>query len=54
MHMNMDHSAYEGFEISGGVHTVISRGTTIVEQGGYVGVKGHGQYLRRGLSQFLV
>jgi dihydropyrimidinase len=53
-HMNMDHSAYEGFEVSGGVDTVLSRGSVIVEGGHYLGTKGHGQYLRRGLSQFLV
>jgi hypothetical protein len=29
-HMNMDHSAYEGYEIAGKVDTVISRGTVLV------------------------
>jgi len=29
-HMNMDHSAYEGYEIAGKVETVISRGTVLV------------------------
>ena len=29
-HMNMDHSAYEGYEIAGKVDTVISRGTVVV------------------------
>jgi dihydropyrimidinase len=53
-HMNMDHSAWEGFEIAGGVDTVVSRGKVIVEHGDYLGTKGHGQYLRRGLSQYLV
>ena len=53
-HMNMDYSAWEGFEIDGHVDTVISRGTTVVDAGEYVGSKGHGQYLKRGLSQYLV
>ena len=53
-HMNMDYSAYEGIEIRGGVDTVLSRGRVVVERGTYLGTKGHGQFLRRGLSQNLV
>ena len=53
-HMNMDHSAWEGFEIDGGVDTVLSRGRVIVQKGEYLGSAGHGQFLRRGLSSYLV
>jgi dihydropyrimidinase len=53
-HMNLDYSAYEGYEIDGHVDVVVSRGTVIVDQRGYVGEKGHGQYLKRGLSQYLI
>ncbi|MGC5170905.1 dihydropyrimidinase [Micromonospora sp. DT81.3] len=53
-HMNMDYSAWEGYEIDGHVDTVISRGRVIVDSGQYHGAAGHGQYLRRGLSQYLV
>ncbi|GIG56229.1 dihydropyrimidinase [Longispora fulva] len=53
-HMNMDHSAYEGTRIDGRVDTVISRGSVIVDGAGYHGRKGHGRYLRRGLSQYLM
>ncbi|MCW2811752.1 MAG: dihydropyrimidinase, partial [Friedmanniella sp.] len=53
-HMNMDYSAWEGFEIDGHVDTVISRGTVVVDDGAYVGTKGHGQYVKRGLSQYLL
>ncbi|MCX6433685.1 MAG: amidohydrolase family protein, partial [Actinobacteria bacterium] len=53
-HMNMDHSAWEGFEIDGHVDTVISRGQVLVENNEYHGVKGHGRYLKRGLSQYLI
>ena len=52
-HMNMDHSAYEGFEIDGKVDTVISRGTVVIENDTYVGTKGHGKYVKRGLSKYL-
>jgi dihydropyrimidinase len=53
-HMNMDYAAWEGFEIDGHVDTVISRGRVIVDDGQYQGAPGHGRYLRRGLSQYLV
>jgi dihydropyrimidinase len=52
-HMNMDHSAYEGFEIDGKVDTVLSRGSVIVESDQFHGRAGHGKYLKRGLSQYL-
>jgi len=53
-HMNMDHSAYEGMTIDGKVDTVLSRGTVIIDNDQYVGRKGHGQYLKRGLSSYLL
>jgi dihydropyrimidinase len=53
-HMNMDYSAWEGFEIDGHVDVVLSRGTVIVDERGYIGSPGHGQYLKRGLSQYLI
>jgi len=53
-HMNMDHSAWEGFEIDGHVDTVIARGLVIVDDHEYLGVKGRGKYLKRGLSQYLI
>jgi dihydropyrimidinase len=53
-HMNMDYSAWEGFEIAGKVDTVISRGTVVVRDGSYLGSKGHGKYLKRGQSQYLI
>ncbi|MBF4462116.1 MULTISPECIES: dihydropyrimidinase [unclassified Rathayibacter] len=53
-HMNMDYSAWEGFEIDGHVDTVILRGTVIVDSGQYLGAKGDGRYIPRGLSQYLI
>jgi dihydropyrimidinase len=52
-HMNMDHSAWEGFEVDGKVDTVISRGTVVIEHDTYVGSKGHGKFVKRGLSEYL-
>ena len=53
-HMNMDHSAWEGFEIDGHVDVVLSRGALVIDDGQYLGRKGHGRFLRRGLSQYLI
>ncbi|UDY24301.1 dihydropyrimidinase [Nocardioides sp. Kera G14] len=52
-HMNMDYSAWEGYEIDGHVDLVMSRGSVVVDETGYIGAKGHGQYVKRGLSQYL-
>jgi dihydropyrimidinase len=53
-HMNLDYSAYEGTKIEGKVSTVLSRGRVVIDAGQYLGEKGHGRFLRRGLSQYLV
>jgi len=53
-HMNMDYSAWEGFEIDGHVDTVISRGKVIVDKNQYLGAKGDGRFIKRGLSQYLI
>jgi dihydropyrimidinase len=53
-HMNMDHSSWEGWEIDGKVDTVLSRGTVVIADDAYVGRQGWGQFVRRGLCQYLV
>ena len=53
-HMNMDHSAWEGFEIDGHVDTVLSRGKVVIDDNQYLGAKGDGQFVKRGLSQYLI
>jgi dihydropyrimidinase len=53
-HMNMDYSAWEGFEIDGHVDTVLSRGRVIVDDNQYVGAKGDGKFIKRDLSQYLL
>lgn len=52
-HMNVDYSAYEGKEITGRVETVLSRGETVLEAREFTGHAGHGQYIPRGICQFL-
>ncbi|MGO2425633.1 dihydropyrimidinase [Corynebacterium flavescens] len=53
-HMNMDHSAWEGFEVDGHVDTVISRGKVLIDNGEYLGKKGHGEFIKRQACQYLV
>jgi dihydropyrimidinase len=53
-HMNVDYSAYEGMSITGRVVSVFSRGRAVIRDGAYVGSSGHGQFLARGLNQYLV
>jgi dihydropyrimidinase len=53
-HMNIDHSAWEGWEIDGQVDVVLSRGTVIKDDTGYVGTNGHGRFVKRALSQNLI
>jgi dihydropyrimidinase len=53
-HMNMDHSAYEGIHVDGRVETVLSRGRVIIENNAFTGAVGHGAFLKRGLSQYLL
>ncbi len=53
-HMNMDHSAWEGFEIDGHVDTVMSRGRIVVDDRQYLGRAGDGSFVKRGLSQYLL
>jgi dihydropyrimidinase len=53
-HMNVDYSAYEGMEITGQVDTTLSRGRVVVDAGEFHGAAGHGQFLSRDLSQYLL
>ncbi|HVK23640.1 MAG TPA: dihydropyrimidinase [Actinokineospora sp.] len=53
-HMNVDYSAYEGLEITGKVDTVLSRGAVVIADGKFHGGEGHGRFLKRDLSQYLI
>ncbi len=53
-HMNMDYSAYEGIHVDGRVDTVFSRGRAVIENNAFTGTVGHGTFLKRGLSQYLL
>jgi dihydropyrimidinase len=49
-HMAVDHSAYEGLEVTGRTETVLLRGRVVVEDGRHVGRAGDGRYLSRTAS----
>lgn len=53
-HMNVDYSAYEGMDITGKVDTVLSRGSVVIADGAFHGREGHGKFLKRDLSQYLI
>ena len=52
--MNMDHSAWEGFEIDGHVDTVSPAARSSSTAASTSARKGHGQFVKRGLSQYLI
>ncbi len=49
LHMATDWSAYEGFEVTGKVRKVFSRGELIIDGEEWMGTPGRGRYLRRRL-----
>jgi dihydropyrimidinase len=46
-HMDVDYSTYEGWEVTGKVDTVLSRGKVIVDGDEWLGVPGDGRFLKR-------
>lgn len=52
-HMNVDYSAYEGFEVTGFTETVLSRGRVIIEKGEQKVERG-GQFVKRALTGSLL
>jgi len=50
LHGNADYSCYEGMEIKGAIDMVFLRGEMIVKDNEFLGKKGTGRYLKRGIS----
>jgi dihydropyrimidinase len=46
--MNVDYSAYEGWELTGKVATVLLRGKVAIDKGECLVGRGYGQFIRRG------
>jgi dihydropyrimidinase len=49
--MNVDYDPFEGWEVQGKPRTVLSRGTTVYEDGQVVSQPGHGRFVRRSLFE---
>ncbi len=52
-HMEVDYSVYEGVAVAGRATSVLSRGALVVDDGEFVGARGAGKFLTRGLNGFL-
>jgi dihydropyrimidinase len=46
-HMNVDYSAYEGWELTGKVKTVVLRGQVAIENNNCLLRKGYGRFVKR-------
>jgi len=53
-HMNLDHSVWEGVEVTGQVRSVLSRGTFVIDDRSFVGRAGHGRFVPRSVSDLFV
>jgi dihydropyrimidinase len=51
-HLNLDYSAFEGWEIKGRPSVVTVRGEIAVRDGQFVGAIGRGQFLKREPTHF--
>ena len=46
-HMNVDYSAYEGWEVAGKVKTVLLRGAVVIDENKCLVEKGFGRFIKR-------
>ena len=53
LHGNSDYTCYEGMRVRGAVEQVLLRGKTVALNGAFTGMRGGGQYLRRGKSSLV-
>jgi dihydropyrimidinase len=53
IHGNIDYTVYEGMQINARIDKVLSRGKVIIDGDRYLGSKGDGGYMKRGMSQLL-
>lgn len=50
LHHTSDYTPYEGFSISGAVRSVYVRGRPVIQDGAFVGTRGFGKFVERGLA----
>jgi len=51
LHENVDYTLYEGMRLQGAITRVFSRGELIVKDNAFLGAKGRGRFIRRGLAR---
>jgi dihydropyrimidinase len=49
LHHTSDYTPYEGLEVTGAVRSVFVRGRAVVRDGAFVGQRGHGVFIERGI-----
>jgi dihydropyrimidinase len=50
LHHTSDYTPYEGLDVTGAVRSVFVRGSAVVDEGRFVGRRGHGRFQERGLA----
>lgn len=53
-HMNVDYSAYEGWEVQGKCKTMILRGKVAIDNGNVLIDKGYGEFVKRGKAGLVI
>lgn len=53
MHGANDYTCYEGFELTGRIEKVFSRGKLVADNNEFIGEKGNGRYIKRGVSSLV-
>ncbi len=53
MHGAADYTCYEGMKLKGNIDLVMQRGKVLVKKGEFLGEKGAGHYLKRGISSLV-
>jgi dihydropyrimidinase len=48
LHHTSDYTPYEGFSLTGAVHSVFVRGRPVIRDGAFVGTRGFGKFVERG------
>jgi dihydropyrimidinase len=51
-HMDVDYSCYEGRSVQGGSDVVLSRGSVVIRDGEFTGVKGAGRFIKRSPADY--
>ena len=49
LHHTSDYTPFEGMEVTGAVRDVLVRGTDVIREGSFVGRRGFGRFLERGV-----